>query len=412
MLSPPALDVSFVIGEAASARKDNALKILYLHRTQADGVEGVHIGEIVTAMRRLGHHVEIVSPVGNRLGDGGLAAAPTPPTLKQRALRLVSRILPEWCFELLELSYSLLAIADVRRRFTPDDVDVIFERYAIFAFAGAHLARAWHKPFYLEVNYTCQSALVRRRSAILKPLARSVDRLVFRRATGLFPVSSVLKDHLVRDYAVAPEKIRVLPNAADPARFDPAKTAPVPGAGRAIGFVGGFYPWHGLDLLLAAFRQVAPEFPDTYLLLVGDGPMRATIERQALAVGLEQRVLLPGRAPHRELVSSLARFHVGVVPDSNDYGSPMKVFEYMAMAKPVIAPDYGPLRDALTDGEEGLLFRPGDAGDLARCLRTLLSDPASYERMASAARSRVVATHNWTANARVILQTIDPRPHT
>jgi len=387
------------------------LKLLYLHRTQAEGVEGIHIGEIVKAMRRLGHQVEVVSPVGDRFGDPATTAA-APRGWTRRLLRLVARHLPEPFFELLELAYTLVAIQQIRRRFSPADVDAIYERYAIFALAGAHVARAWRKPLYLEINYTSRSALVRRRSAVLKPLAHALDRRVFRRATGFFPVSSNLRAHLIDDYGVAPERIRVVPNAADPDVFDPARVAPAAGVGRAIGFVGGFYPWHGLDLLLAAFRQIAPEFPDAYLLLVGDGPMRATIERLALAHGLDGRVLLPGRVPHRELPDCLARFHIGVMPDSNPYGSPMKVFEYMAMAKPVVAPDYGPLRDALADGEEGLLFRPGDAGDLARCLRALLSDGARYERMARLARSRVLATRNWEANARVILQTMSTEPLT
>lgn len=382
------------------------MKILYLHRTQAQGVEGVHVGEIVKAMRQLGHGVHIISPVGERLPDEMEKGAAPGASWKKRLFRLITRYLPEPVFELLELLYNLQALRQIRVAVTPPDVEAIFERYAIFGLAGAHIARSWNKPLYLEINYTSQSPLVRRRSQIFKSLARSLDRRLFRRAAGFFAVSTYLKDHLIRDYGVPPEKIHVLPNAADPAVFDPARVKPAAGVpdGRWIGFVGGFYPWHGLELLLNAFQRIAPEFPDARLLLIGDGPMRAEIERRVVAHGLSARVLLPGRVAHAQLPGYLARFHIGVMPDSNVYGSPMKIFEYMAMAKPVVVPDYGPLRDVVTDAREGLIFRPGDADDMARCFRSLLRDDALYGSMAQRARACVLARHNWLSNARAILQ--------
>lgn len=386
------------------------MNLLYLHRTQAQGVEGVHIGEIVKAMRRLGHTVRIVSPVGDRFGDEAAAGA-AKPTGMRKLYGFVTRHLPEVAFELLELAYNLKAVRDIRRHARPDDVDAIFERYAIFGLAGAYVARRWGKPLYLEINYTSQSALVRRRSRLLQPLARALDRRLFRQAAGLFAVSSYLKDHLVRDFGVPADKVYVLPNAADPDVFDPARIAAAPADGRLIGFVGGFYRWHGLPLLLEAFTRIAPDFADARLLLIGDGPMRSEIERRVASNGLRERVLLPGRMPHAALPAQMASFHVGVMPDSNDYGSPMKIFEYMAMGKPVVVPDYGPLRDCVSDGEEGFIFRPGDAADLARCLARLLDDAALYRRMAERARRRVLERHNWRRNAETILQTMTTRVH-
>lgn len=382
------------------------MNILYVHRTQAGGVEGVHIGEIVKAMRHRGHTVHIVSPVGEQLGD--VAGGATTAGWRQRCYRFVTRSMPELVFELLELVYNLKAARDIRRRFMATDVDAIFERYAIFGLAGARIARQWRKPFYLEINYTAQSPLVRRRARLLKPLARMLDRRLFRQADGLFAVSTYLKDHLIRDYGVAPDRIAVLPNAADPVVFDPAKIRPAAASagGRLIGFVGGFYPWHGLPLLVQAFARLAPEFPEARLLLIGDGPMRPEIEQAVRAAALDGRVMLPGQLPHAELPGWLAGFHVGVMPDSNVYGSPMKIFEYMAMGKPVVVPDYGPLRDAVTDGQEGFIFRPGDVDHLAACLARLLRDDELYQRMARQARRRIEERHNWVCNADTILKTM------
>lgn len=383
------------------------MKIVYLHRTQAKGVEGVHIGEIVKAWRKIGHEVRLLSPVDEQLGDAPANEVANKPGLKQKLFRFVSSRLPEFFFELAEIGYNLVALNQARK-LGRANVDFIFERYAIFAFAGAFLAKRWNKPFVVEVNYTSCSALVRERSALLAPLARRVDAYIFRRATGLAAVSTELKRHLMEEFGVPQEKIIVLPNAADPDIFDMAKVTREPRYANAqlktIGFVGGFYPWHGLDLLLQAFQKMSARIPDSRLLLVGDGPMMPAIREQSEKMGLADRVLLTGRVAHQHLPGYLAIFDVGVMPDSNDYGSPMKIFEYMSLAKPVVVPDYGPLRDAVDDGVEGRIFAPKDIEAMANCFVDVLLNEETYQRMSHAARKKILNKHNWLNNAKQILE--------
>jgi glycosyltransferase involved in cell wall biosynthesis len=377
---------------------------MYFHRTQARGVEGVHIREIVKAFRRLGHRVDIVSPVGGRLEDEAPAASAT--GRWERFYRALSRHLPELIFELAELFYNFPALRQARKLARTAVPDLIFERYAIFGVAGAYLARKWNRPLVIEINYTSCSPLVRHRSALLKPLARYLDRRIFNRAAGLVAVSSRLKRHLTEVYGVPPEKIIVLTNAADPDVFDAARIArhPLPFAnGKVVGFVGGFYPWHGLDLLLEAFRSVARKVDDARLLLVGDGPMMPEIRRRIRESGLEDRVHLTGKVPHQDLPGYIAGFHVGVMPDSNDYGSPMKIFEYMSMGVPVVVPDYPPLLDAVTDNAEGRVFPARNVQVMADCLEMLLTDDAAHRRMAEQARRKIIEKHNWLENGRDIL---------
>ncbi|MBL8524503.1 MAG: glycosyltransferase family 4 protein [Betaproteobacteria bacterium] len=388
------------------------MKILYLHRTQAKGVEGVHIGEIVKAWQKMGHPVEILSPVGAQLGDTPVAGAPRKPGFKQKLFKFISSRLPEFFFELAELAYNLIALNQARK-LGRANVDFIFERYAIFALAGAFLSRRWEVPFVIEINYTSRSHLVRERSALLKPLAHRLDKYIFARATGLVAVSTRLKEHLMTDYGIEAERIIVLPNAADPDVFDPSKVAPpvahVGLQGKIIGFVGGFYPWHGLDLLLQAFKLMADRVPDAKLMLIGDGPMLPVIREQSEKEGMADRVILTGRIGHNDLPGYVTLFHVGVMPDSNDYGSPMKIFEYMALAKPVVVPDYGPLLDAVEDGREGRIFKARDVGGMADCLAALLSDDALYRRMSEQAREKILTKHNWMNNGKAILAMLPGR---
>ena len=174
-----------------------------------------------------------------------------------------------------------------------------------------------------------------------------------------------------------------------------------------IGFVGGFYPWHGLPLLVEAFARLVDRFDDLLLLLIGDGPERTTVERLVAERGLTDRVILTGKVDHEGLPAHLAAFHVGVMPDSNAYGSPMKIFEYMAMARPVVVPDYAPLLDAVTDGVEGRVFRRGDVDSLTEALAGILADDETHRRMGAAARAAVVRVHKCRANARAVLALAD-----
>ena len=118
---------------------------------------------------------------------------------------------------------------------------------------------------------------------------------------------------------------------------------------------------------------------------------------------------LPGKIDHDELPAYIAAFHVGVMPDSNDYGSPMKVFEYLAMGKPVVVPDYGPLLDVIEDNKEGMIFKKHDMMSLADCLDKILSDEALYERMSLLARRKIEEKHNWENNARAIVDLYEQR---
>lgn len=377
------------------------MNLLYVHRTRAAGVEGVHIGQIVRCMRLLGHRVDMLSPVGDFIEHISPVRTEAPATGKR--LHGLGSKLPELLFELLELAYSAKASVEATRRYRQGAVDAVYERYAIFGFAGLWLSQRRGVPHVLEVNYTSLTPLVRPRSRVLKPLAKWLDGFMFRRATHLMAVSSYLKQHLVEEFGIDASRISVVPNAADPAVFDPARVAALAAGalpeGPIIGFVGGFYHWHGLGLLLQAFKAIAERFPQAHLVLIGDGPMRADLVRQVQELGLGDRVLMPGKIAHADLVPYVARFDIGVMPDSNLYGSPMKIFEYMAMAVPVVVPDYAPLTDVVVDGVHGKVFERRDVAAMAECLAELLRDGAVRRRMGHNARQAIIDTHNWMNSA-------------
>jgi glycosyltransferase involved in cell wall biosynthesis len=266
-------------------------------------------------------------------------------------------------------------------------------------------------PVVLEVNETAGVDRTRQGKRIaMARLAHWLERRILGGAAGIVVVSGYLKEY-VRDAGVPEQRIRVTPNAVDVGRFDADR---IDGAAvrdryglqgkTVIGFAGSFTKWHGLDLLIDAAAALMPEFPDVHLLLVGDGARRQASEEQAAALGIADRVVFTGKVPHAEMPEHMAAMDFGVMPASNVYGSPMKVFEYMAMGRPAVAPRYRPLEEAVADGEDGLLFTPGDIDSLRACLRRLVEDPSYRRRLGDAAREKVRTRHQWVHNAAAVVE--------
>ena len=166
-----------------------------------------------------------------------------------------------------------------------------------------------------------------------------------------------------------------------------------------VGYVGAINRWRRLDLLVDAFARVAPSFPAVHLLVVGDGPDRGAAARQAGALGIADRVCFAGAVPHEQVASYIAAFDVAVLPHSNVYGSPMKLFEYMAAGRSVVAPRLPPIVPVLGDsgeGEVGVVFTSLDAGGLSSALAALLGDKDLRDRLGGAARARARREYVWS----------------
>lgn len=382
------------------------MNILYHHRTQCRGVEGVHIREIAKALNNLGHQVDIASPSGIELSqNNNLNQSKN----KARGLHtFISRFTPELCFEIIEIAYSFMAFKSLKAALRQKKYGLLYERYAIFNWAGVISAKKYNTPFILEINYTSHTPLYRKRSRLLKPLAHWMDKIIFAKADGFVAVSTYLKNHLI-DLGVQESKIIVLPNAADPDIFIPLSPTPDIqnrynlNRKKVIGFVGGFYPWHGLDFLLDCFHEVKKEIPQAHLLLIGDGPAKETLKAEAARRNLESDISFLGAIAHQELPKLIACFDVAVMPDSNEYGSPMKIYEYMSMGKPVIAPRLGPLEDGITNRREGIIFKQRDKNELVAALKELLNNDQLREQMSKAARENIVNNHSWKKNAEKII---------
>jgi glycosyltransferase involved in cell wall biosynthesis len=285
--------------------------------------------------------------------------------------------------------------------------DLVYERYSLWSSAGMDHAQAHGLPGLLEVNAPLIDEQAAHRQLVDRPSAERVAEQVFAGASLLVAVSREVAEYLER-FPNARGRIQVIPNGVNPDRFPPGllPSCPAPPGIFTIGFVGSLKPWHGLATLVEAFSLLRRSAPHTRLLIVGDGP-----ERQRLVDDLSQRGLLEathltGAVGPGEVPGLLASMDVAVAPYPelrHFYFSPLKVYEYMAAARPVLASRIGQLAELIDDGVNGLLCPPGDAAALAGALERLRQDSQLRDRLARAARAQVLREHTWTAVVRRIL---------
>ena len=366
------------------------MRIIYHHRTLADGAEGIHITSMVEAFRSLGHEVLVRGLAGS---DGSLGR----PGLVDK----VRNTLPAWAAEVSAACLNVPELIDARRSIRQWRADVVYKRHARYDIATLAAARWDGVPTILEVNSLfSQGAYHEFEPLALRSLAARFERYALSLASVVIAVSTPLADQ-IRTLARRP--VHVLPNGADPNYFDIGQAGVETVRRRhrlagktTIGWVGILRQWHGLELLLEAVSTI----PEAQLLLVGDGPARHAIEERADALGLAGRMIITGRVEHREVRDHVAAFDVAVVPDERTgVASPMKLVEYMSMARAVVAPRLDNIRDLIDDGADGLLFEQGNAGALAAVLRAAIDDPGLRLRLGGAARRKVELERNWRAIA-------------
>lgn len=375
------------------------MKILYHHRTLSRDGQDVHITEMIAAFRRAGHEVRIVAPEAHTESGFGSEGG---------FLSRLRSALPAAITEWLELAYSVVAYRQLRAAYDDFRPDLLYERYNLFTLSGRWLHKRTGIPFFVEVNAPLAEERSRYGGLFWERLARWSENSVWRSADAVLAVTQELANY-VRRAAVSEDCIHVIPNGIDPAKFSPdlddekIRSQLGLGARTVIGFTGFLRDWHGLPNVVDAMAGLIPEV-DAHFLVVGDGPARADVERQAELRGVSDRVTVTGLVQRSDVAAYQAAFDVAVQPEATSYASPLKLFEYMALGHAIIAPDQPNLREVLEHDKNALLFAPGETQAFTDTLQRLVTDEALRQRLGRAAADAVTATpYTWDGNARRVV---------
>lgn len=370
------------------------MKILYHHRIRSKDGQFVHIEELTEALRALGHEIVMVGPAAVAKEEFGADAG---------WVAVLKKHLPRFLYELMEFGYAFLDYRRLRRAAQHHKPDCLYERYNLYLPSGVWLRRKMNLPMLLEVNAPLYEERKKYDGIALDRLARWTERLTWRGADYVLPVTQVLGDY-VRNAGVNEDKIVVIPNGINPRRFsgmaDTQKAKAALGLPNCLvlGFVGFMREWHGLDQVI---RLVAEESGERYhVLLVGDGPARSDLERLARLLDVADRVTITGLVERDRVADYIAAFDIALQPRVVVYASPLKLFEYLALGRAIVAPALSNIKEILTDGENALLYNPENATDFGNVIRRLCCDGELRARIAQGAARTIEARGlTWDNNA-------------
>jgi glycosyltransferase involved in cell wall biosynthesis len=377
--------------------------------TRSGGSVG-HIRGVIDGLRRLGISTEVVA-------TDRLAGIPADGQFHLcRPIYGAGRNLPS----VPELAYN-----DQMTRFVEDNwaawrPDFIYQRLSLCNFAGAELRRCHRVPYVCEYNGSL-AWMARhwdKRPLLLERTALAIEGAALACADLVVAVSEASRSELV-DRGIRADRILVNPNGVDPDIYHPAVDGSAVrarygiGDELVIGFIGTFGKWHGAENFARAFARLLSERPDLRvrlrLLMIGDGLTKPAAEQGLGALGAADRAIFTGLVPQEQGPAHLAACDILVSPHvpnpdgSRFFGSPTKLFEYMAMGRPILASDLDQIGDVLTHGETAWVVPPGDEAALAQGLAVLIDDPDLRTRLGEAARRDAVANYSWTAHVRRIL---------
>lgn len=393
-----------------------------------------HIAGVVNAFQRGGHPVTFASA--------------EPPVMIDDGVRLMD-VRPPKAFglpyELNNYRFQQNFQREPRLHATLAQSRLIYQRLSAANYLGAVLSRQYGLP--LVVEYNGSEVWVAKnwgRGLQFHALATMAEEAMLRHAHLVVTVSDVLRDELI-ERGVEPQRVVSYPNCIDPRVFDPARfdirqTTELRGKlgiaddALLVTFVGTFGQWHGAEKLAEAIARLAQEKPDwlarsrMHFLFVGDGLTRPRVEEIVRDAGAQSLCTYAGLVPQSQAPLYLAASDILVSPHvpnadgSRFFGSPTKLFEYMAMAKPILASDLEQIGEVLQPGlrvgdwpvdgpssssrQVALMARPGSVDDLIEGLRFLAAQPEWRRTLADNARAVALEKYTWDKHVQVILDAL------
>jgi glycogen(starch) synthase len=235
---------------------------------------------------------------------------------------------------------------------------------------------------------------------------RALETYAFKNVDHVTTICEGLRADIVAR-GISTDKVTVIPNAVDVHSFarggvpdEALKTSLGLGGKTVVGFIGSFYAYEGLDLLIDAIPKLLTARPDIGVLLLGGGPQEKALREQAARLSVADKIVMPGRVPHAEVQRYYDLVEVLAYPRHpmrlTELVTPLKPLEAMAQERIFVASDVGGHKELIRHGETGMLFRAGDVDALVNALLQLLNAPESWPHLRAQGRAFVENERNWT----------------
>ena len=363
------------------------MRILYHHRTRSRDGQRVHIDGLIDALRAGGHEVREVGPAPPDEDDPQRAGG------RARAWLRPGRELAEWGYNWWELRQ----LEQAAKHFQPD---VLYSRHALFTCSPRWVSKRLGVPWIVEVNAPLAHERERHGGLFWSRWARGLETRTLNAADAVVVVTAVMRDMLV-EQGVRPDLVEVHPNGVR-LGATPQPEEPLHQDGEVVlGFVGFVRDWNRLERTFEVLRAR----PELVFVVVGDGPDRPRLEALAREREIADRLRFTGAVAADRVRGHVAHFDVALITETPIYASPLKLLDYLAEGRAVLAPNRPNLREVLEHEQNALLFDPDDESDFRAQLERLLDEPALRERLGAAARATIDERGlTWAANAERVVR--------
>jgi len=374
---------------------------LYAGDCRAGGAV-THSGELLRALKKLGHCLFSISPYPL-------------PYVKEivNYFYTVRPLIDKRCpIEIADILYNFLFYTKAMEILKREKPDFIYQRYLLYSIAGVKVARKLKIPIIMEFNGS-DVRLRKEFGALFTPekFANFIEGKILKHSDVIVTVSGVLKEELL-SIDIPGENIYVIPNAADPIKFDHSINGMEIRKQLGlrdeliVGYFGAFHRWQGVEVLVKAFEKSLERNKRLHLLLVGAGELYEDMKKFIVREKLTEAVTFTGIVPFIKVPKYMAICDICIapfLPVKRFFFSPLKIFEYMAMGKAIIASNMEQIGEVLTDGKNAILVEAGDKSALSEAILDLAMNPELREELGNVARKEV-EKYTWKKNAEKILE--------
>jgi glycosyltransferase involved in cell wall biosynthesis len=287
------------------------------------------------------------------------------------------------------------------KEFNPD---FIYERTSYLGFVGRELSDDLEVPLILEVNAPAEEERTKfsgRSLAIAWSL--KITKANYHAAAQILCVSQALKKFIEEVFSVPTDKIVSNPNGVNTHIQDFEGIIEQEPNIQTIGFVGSIMPYHGVETLLRSFAISHSTNPNIELLIVGDGSILNELQELSASLRVDHVVKFTGSVAHQLIGAHISAMDICIMPASNWYGSPVKIFEYGLFSKPIIAPNTGPVAEVMRNNQDGILI-DGETS-LTSAINWMFEHPDQALEMGRSFNTRILQSYTWNHNiARILVR--------
>lgn len=328
---------------------------------------------------------------------------------------MIKKIIPRYIWVTLKdfrlMKHDCRAAKRLEASIIKHQPDLVYERSEYLQDASVAVIKKYNIKYFIEVNspFVQEMKHLEGRS-LWTSLGHYKEKRKYKAADQVWVVSSALKSFLVERYGIESNKISISPNRINIKEFTKKKNTELTIHFKkefpVIGFVGSILPHHDVEDLIAAFKLVIDRGYKAQLCIVGGGSLLDSLKIKVEQLKISDWVYFTGKVPHHSVPAYIQQMDICVMPGSNWYGSPIKIFEYGILGKAVIAPNNGPVNDVMEHLKDGILIEKG-ADSIASAMIKLIVDTALRMRLGQHFKAKIEAEYQWEHAAKMILSAFE-----